>query len=298
MTAPATRMPAVTRGVLWMLASSFFYALTYITVRELSHGFSVFEVSFFRAVVATIVMLPWLVRAGPGALRTTRIRLYGFRAVFTYSGMVCWFYGLANLPLADATALIFTAPFFAVLILSVAIGETVGPRRWIAIAVGFLGAMIIVRPGFAEISLATAAVMYTSIAYGGSNASTRALAITENPNAVVFYMFALVVPISALPAAFYWTWPHWSDAPMIVAFGVLSLVSMTCLTRSLAHAPAAIVMPIFYLQLPFVAILAYVRYGEAPGPFIWFGGVIICAAGYYIARSETRRAGQGTRRAS
>ena len=238
-------LPAVTQGVLWMTIASFLYALVFVAVRELSHTFHVFEIVFFRATIGMLAMLPWLARSGVTALRTPRARLYGFRAVITYSGMVCWFYGLANLPLADATALLFTSPFFTVIMLAVFMGEHVGPRRWFAILCGFVGAVIIIRPGFAEIGIATAGVMYTAVAYGGSNAATRALATTENPNAVVFYMFTLVTPLALIPALATWITPGWSDVPLILGFGILSLVAMQCMTRALAAAPAAVSKPIF-----------------------------------------------------
>jgi drug/metabolite transporter (DMT)-like permease len=273
-----------------MTLSSAFYALTYVTIRELSASFGVFELVFFRATVGMLAMLPWLMRAGVRALRTTRTKVYAIRVVATYSGMLCWFYGLANLPLADATALMFTSPFFTVIMLRVTLGELVGARRWLAICLGFAGAMIIIRPGFATVGLATLAVLYTAVSYGASNASTRALAITENPNAVVFYMFALVVPVSLGPAVATWVMPAWADVPMILAFGILSLVSMMCMTRGLGAAPASVVMPVFYLQLPLVAILAYLWYAEKPDPWIWVGAAVICASAYYIGRAETRRA--------
>ena len=277
------------RGIAWMAASSLSYALTYITIRELSKDFPVVEISFFRAVLGMLAMLPWVLRAGPGALRTSRAKLYGFRAVITYTGMVCWFYGLANLPLTTATALMFTAPFFTVMMLAIGIGEEVGARRWGAIVVGFAGALVILRPGFVEMSLATLALCYVAVSYGASNASTRALALTENTNAVVFYQFALVVPLAAIPAALEWVTPRWADVPMILAFGVLSLISMQCMTRGLAHAPASVTAPLFYLQLPLVALLAFLWYLETPDIWVWVGSAAICGSGYFIVRTETRR---------
>lgn len=285
-----SRLPGATRGLLWMTLSAVFYALTYVTIRELSLSFNVFELVFFRATVGMLAMMPWLMRAGIGTLRTTRAKVYGIRVVATYTGMLGWFYGLANLPLADATALMFTSPFFTVIMLWLALDERVGARRWFAICLGFAGALIIIRPGFAAVGLATFAVMYTAISYGASNAATRALALTENPNAVVFYMFALVVPISLGPAVATWDMPAWTDVPLILAFGILSLVSMQCMTRGLAAAPASVVMPVFYLQLPLVAILAFLWYGEQPDAWIWVGAAIICSGAYYIGRAETRHA--------
>lgn len=298
-TSPIGSAPqTVMHAIVWMSAATFFYAFTFVTIRELSRNFSVFELSFLRAAMGMLGMLPWLSRAGFAALRTSRFRLYCVRAVVTYSGMVCWFYGLANVPLADATALLFTSPLFTVAFLAIAINEEVSGRRLGAILMGFAGAMIIIRPGFAVVTLPIVALLYTTVAYGAVNAITRSMTLSENANAVVFYQFLLVVPVSAGPAALDWITPSWSDMPLVLAFGALSLVSMQCFTRALAAAPAAVVMPVFYLQLPLVAALAFIFYGEAPDIWVWVGGVIICAASYDIARHETRGAAtrQGQRR--
>ncbi len=284
----ASAPQAATRGIGWMVAAAFFYAVTYVIIRELSKDFSVFELSFLRAAMGMLVMLPWLAHAGLAALRTARLGLYCLRAVVSYSGMVCWFYGLANVKLADATAILFTSPLFTVAILAVALGERVTGRRLAALLAGFAGAMILVRPGFADIALPVLALLYTTVAYGAVNAITRSLALSENTNAVVFYQFALVVPVSAAPAALSWITPGWGDAPMMLVFGALSVVSMQCFTRALGAAPAAVVMPVFYLQLPVVAVLAFVFYGETPDMWVWIGGAVICAASYDIARSEAR----------
>jgi drug/metabolite transporter (DMT)-like permease len=284
------RLPPALIGIAWMIAGCAAYALCYATIRELTASFSVFQITFFRAAIGMLVMLPWLMRVGLGGLRTGRQRLYGLRAVITYTGMVCWFYGLAHMGLADATALMFTAPFFTVIFLSLVIGERVGLGRWAAIATGFVGALVIVRPGFAEVGLATLALIYVAVSYGVTNAFTRMLAMTEPTNAVVFYMFALVLPLSLVPAALTWTMPLAGDVPMILAFGILSVAAMQCWTRALAAAPGSIVMPISYLQLPFVGLVAFAFYGEVPGWHIWLGGAIIVASSYTVARAEARRA--------
>jgi drug/metabolite transporter (DMT)-like permease len=281
-------LPPAIRGIIWAATSSATYALTYATIRELAGTFSVFQITFFRATIGVLFMLPWLMHTGIGALKTHRARLYGTRAIITYTGMVCWFYGLAHAGLADATALMFTAPFFTLIILSIAIGERVGVKRWMAVAAGFAGALVIIRPGFVEFGLATAALVYVAISYGASNAATRALAITESTNAVVFYMFALVLPLSLVPAILTWSMPDWSHVPMILAFGVLSWLSMQSLTRALAAAPAAVVTPMYYLQLPFVGIVAYAFYDEVPGWHIWVGAAIIIGSSYVVVRSESR----------
>ena len=282
-------LPGPVRGAFWMSAAAFSYSLVYVTIRQLTDSVPILELVLFRAVLGTVLMVPWLVRAGWGGLKTTRTRAYALRMVIAYSGMVCWFYGLANLPLANATSLMFTLPLFTVLLAALVLHEKVGVHRWAATAVGFVGAVIIVRPGIIEVSLAAAGVLYTALAYAGGNILTKTLVRTDTPNTVVFYMFALTVVVSAGPAAAVWVTPAAIDIPWLLALGVFAAAAQQCTTRSFAAAAASAVMPFNFLKLPFVAIIAYVWLAEDPDPWTWVGAAVICASTYYMVRQEARR---------
>lgn len=279
------------RGIAWMTAAALFFAVGYLPVRELSDRFTAFELVFYRSLLTVLFMLPWLVRAGPAALKTGRLGLYVWRGVITFVGMVCLFYGLVNMKLADATALIFTAPLFTIVIGAVVLGDRVARGRWWPVLLGFAGGLVIIRPGFVEPTWPVLAVVVTAITYGVSNAMTRALIRTEDANAVVFYMFATIVPFAAVPVLISGTIPEWGDAPWILALGATTYVSQQCITRSLGNAAAAIVMPAYYLQLPFVAAIAFAVYGEVPAIWVWLGAAVICASTYYILRLENENEG-------
>jgi drug/metabolite transporter (DMT)-like permease len=140
-------------GIFWMIGAAPFFAISYLPVRELSDRFTPFELVFYRALLAVLSMLPWLARAGLPALKTDRIGLYFLRGAMTFIGMACLFYGFTHMLLADATALIFTAPLFTIVIGAIALGDRVGGRRWWPVL----------------------AVVVTAMTYGASNAVTRAL---------------------------------------------------------------------------------------------------------------------------
>ncbi len=271
-----------------MTAASLFFAVGYIPVRELAPKFTAFEMVFYRSLITVIAMLPWLARVGRGGLRTKRGVLYAGRAALTYAGMVCLFYGIANMALADATALVFTAPLFTVVIARWMLGDPIGAHRLGAIMVGFAGAVVIIRPGFAEISWPLIAVMFTAVSYGAVNAATRALALTEDPNAVVFYMFAMMLPIGIGPTLYFAAVPTWPEAGWLLLLGAATYLSQHCLTRAFAAATAAVVTPAFYLQLPIIAAFAYLLYGEQPAIWVWLGGAVIAASAYYVVRRESR----------
>ena len=271
-------------GMLWMIGASAFFALTYVTVRELAQTMSVFTLVFIRCVFGILVLVPWLLRNGRGALKTRRWKVYAIRAVTTYTGMVTFFYGLRTVELADANAIQFTGPFFTVILLQIFVGERVGLDRWIAICFGFAGALLIVRPGFEVVVPAMLGIVYTAFAYGASNAATRALSTTEDKNAVVFYMFAMMLPLSIGPAIFDWTTPGLSDLPLLGFFLLIGYLSIHCVTRAYVHAPAAALTPAYYAQLPMVSAMAYAFYAEVPDTLTWIGAAVICVSGYWIAR--------------
>ena len=271
-------------GTLWMIGASAFFALTYVTVRELAQTMSVFTLVFIRCVFGILVLAPWLLRNGRGALKTRRWKVYAIRAVTTYTGMVTFFYGLRTVELADANAIQFTGPFFTVILLQIFVGERVGLDRWIAICFGFAGALLIVRPGFEVVVPAMLGIVYTAFAYGASNAATRALSTTEDKNAVVFYMFAMMLPLSIGPAILDWTTPGLSDLPLLGFFLLIGYLSIHCVTRAYVHAPAAALTPAYYAQLPMVSAMAYAFYAEVPDTLTWIGAAVICVSGYWIAR--------------
>ena len=280
--------PGSTRGVIWMSISAACYALTYATVRQLSDDFHTFQIVFFRAALGVTIMLPWLFRAGLGALKTNRYGLYGIRVGLNYFGMVCLMYGIANLKLQDVTALMFTVPLFTVLFVAMLLGEKVGLHRWVALAIGFAGALVIIRPGIIELSLASIAVMFTSASYSLVNTATKSLAATEQPNAIVFYVFAMMAAVGIGPALTVWVTPspiHW---PWIIAMGIFGSLATVSLTRSFAAADASVVMPFNFLKLPFAVMLGLVMFAEMPDLWTNVGAAIIFSTTYYMFRREAR----------
>jgi drug/metabolite transporter (DMT)-like permease len=283
-------LPGPVRGALWMSASALLYACIYFIIRRLTDTVPIMELVFLRGLMGMILSLPWVLRVGMAGLKTSKYGLYGLRISFVYLGQLAWFYGLANLPMSDATALMFTLPLFSIVLAGLTLGEKVGIHQWIATVLGFIGALIIIRPGVIEFSLASAAVLFTAFTYAVGQVSTKALVRTEDSNAVVFYMFATMTAVSLVPALYVWETPAWSDWPWLLAFGLLSAPAQQCVTRSFAAAPANVVVPFNFLKLPFVAIIALIALSELPDPWTWVGAVVIFASTYYIGRRAARGA--------
>jgi len=293
MTAPSTylALPVQTRAVLLMTMSALSYALTFVCVRELSESFTVYQLVMFRAAIGTAVMLPWVVRRGFGFLYTAQWKRYALRTLTVYTGNLCWFYALAKMALADATALSFLMPLFAVLILAYWMREKLSRPRLTAFVLGIAGAVVIIRPGFVEVGPGIICMLYATVAYGAATAITRVLTQEDDPNVVVFYLFALNLPLAVGPGVYHWTSPTLTHWVLIASFAILSLYSQIFMTRSLALAEAVVVMPTFYLQLPIAATLGFFLFGQVPSIWLLPGAILVIGGSYFSLWSEARRRG-------
>lgn len=282
-----TRLSAQARGALWMTLGAFWLIVMAVAIRALSPKYSVLEQIFLRSVVSLILILPWAIRQGAARLRTHRLGLHVFRNTVHYIGNLGWFLGVATIPLADVAALQFTLPLFTVVMAAIFLRERVDGHRWLALIVGFAGALVIIRPGFETVSVGTAAVLASAAFYGASQTASKALSRTESPQAVLFYMALVFVPISAVPAAFYWTTPDWVDLPLILVLGVTGYLAHFSIIRAFAAADASFVMPFDFMKLPISAAVGFVLYMEFPDLWTWAGAVIIFGAAWYITWRET-----------
>jgi len=283
-------MPAAVKGAVLMTIAAAAFAGMNVTIRAMNGELHPFQVAFLRCAVGFAFMLPWLAHAGLAGLKTGSQKLYGSRAFVGYASMLCWFTALAALPVAEATALSFTSPLFATVAAALLLGEIVRRRRWTATIVGFLGAMVVLRPGLENVSLAHALVL-ASAALGGWNAITvKQLTRTENPNTIILYMTIYLVPLSLVPALFVWQWPSAQGWLLTLVLGVFATIGHQSFTRALAQCEASYVLPFDFTRLPMVAAMAYFVFGEVPDIWTWVGGAVIVGATLYIARREAQLA--------
>ena len=279
-------MPGSTRGILWMIFATANYAGTYAVVRYLSNDFSIFQLVFFRSILGVILMAPWLFQVGIGILKTDHFGSYVYRSILNYGGMVLLIFALANLPLQDVTGLMFTSPLFTVLFVALFLGERPGNRRWAALLIGFCGVMIIIRPGFQELTWAAIGVVVTSCAYALINVSTKQLAKIDSSNKIIYYDFVLMSAIGLVPATLYWSEVRTEHFVWILAVGIFSALARQGIIRALAVGEASVVMPFNFLKLPFTVCLGVVFFHEHPDIWTGAGALVIFGSSYYIARRE------------
>ncbi len=281
-------IPAPIQGALYMTAAAACFSVMNVLVRLAAVELHPFEIAFFRNLFALAVMLPWLARTGMGALRTERLGMHVVRAVSGLIAMYAWFTAVTLLPMAEAVALNFTVPLFATVGAALVLGETVRARRWSATLVGFAGVMIILRPGFAEITPIMGLPMLAAVFMAISVLMVKSLSGSEQPATIVLYMAIFMTPLSLIPALFVWTWPGWTTLGLLAALGCMATIAHLWLTRSYALADASAVIPYDYARLPFVAVIAYFMFGEAPDLWTWVGAAVIAASAVYIARREAQ----------
>lgn len=259
-----------------------------VAVRKLSAGLHTFEIVFFRTALGVPFMLPWLARVGFSGLRTRRLPLLALRAVVTFIAATCYFWGLKLIPLADATAIMFTRPMFASILAMIVLHEVVRGRRWSAMAAGFAGVLIMTRPGFADVNIGLILVLVASVFAAGAAILVRYISRTDTPDTITMYHGLSAGALAAIPAVLVWRTPDWNEAAWILAMGFLGTLGQRALTRSFASADLSFVLPFDFSRLLLAAALGYAMFAETPEIWTWIGGTVIFASSIFLARRESR----------
>lgn len=285
------------RGALWMMVSVLGATGMTVLVRELSPEMHTRMIAFLRSVVGMAFVVPMLVRRNAAAqLRMKRPWLHVLRGALLALALNFGFYAIWQLPVATATILFFLAPVFSTLLAPVMVGERVGPRRWSAVGVGFLGALIVLRPGLEGFSIASLAAVGSSLMFGIGLLLGKRISQDDGSDAV-FFSSAVIVALLTLPIALpVWSWPTslWIWVALIGLSAASSLRGYADI-RAFAIAEASFVGPISYLRLPAVALAGWWLYQETLDWPTLLGGGIIAGSTLYIMLRE--RALKGAARA-
>lgn len=276
-------------GAAWMTAAAVAFVVMSWAIKAL-HPITASEIVFFRSLLGLVIILPTVGVSMRELLRPKHTRLYLTRGVLSYFAMLTWFFPLQVLVMADAVALQFTLPLFTILFAMVVFREPVGVRRWTATIIGFAGALVIIRPGFAEVDWRMILVLISAALYASANMVVKKLSGIERPGVVVFYLHAVTLPLAFIGAIPYWIWPGWADLPWILVLALAGSAAHYCFTRSMRASEVSIVMPFDYLRLPMIAAVGYFAYGQAAQIWTWVGATVICGASFYILKREAELA--------
>lgn len=284
------RLPRHLQGQAWMLAACVVFALLWTAIRWASETLHPFVVAFYRCFFGLITLLPMLVVHHRTVLATSRFPIHLRRATSGMIAMLATFYAIANAPLATVMSINYAAPLFATIAAVLFLGERIRARRMIALAVGFTGILVVMRPGAVPLSAGVVAAMLSAVATAASIVSVKQLTQTDDPRAVVAYSFLLMLPPAFIVALFFWQWPSWQELGILALVGVTASLAQTALVRAFSLAEATAVLPLDFFRLVLVVIIGIVVFGEAFDGWTVLGGVIILASTIYVAHREAAAA--------
>lgn len=274
-------------AILVMCCAVASFAIQDAISKHLSAGYPAVEVAWFRytfGVVAIAAVLPWL---EPRTALVSRRPLHQVvRGVLLYASTVLFVVAIYWMPLATATAIGFVSPLFLTALSIPFLGEKVGPRRWAAIGVGFVGVLIVVRPGFGGFHWAFLVPILMAAFYAAYQVLTRKIAGADRPITSLLYPTVIGALLGSLPMPFIWVTPTLDDGLLMVLLGICGSISHLCLVYAFKMAKATTLAPFAYTQLVWVSILGYVFFGDVPDGPTLIGGAVIVASGLYILHRE------------
>ena len=276
------------RGIILAIASGAFFALMHGSVRLLSQDLDAMEIAFFRAFFGFLFFAPLLIRTRLSVLRTRRLPLHLLRGIFNGASLLLWFTALSMVPLGDATALSLVGPLFVALGAMLVLGERVRGPRWTALAIGFAGALIIVRPGFQEVNLGIIFVLVSMLFVTGSKLIAKSLSRTDQPSTIVAYLSLTMMVPSGVALIFVWQTPTIEQLLFMVVIGFLGSCGHLLLTTAYKIADISAVEPVVFARLVWAAIVGWFMFAEFPGLWVWIGGALVVAGSTWLARHEAR----------
>ena len=274
------------RGLMWMLVAGVFATFMHASIRHVSADLHPFEIAFFRLVFGLLPLVPWFIRLGWSPLKTKRAGMIIFRGVLNVICMLAFFMSLSMTPLAEVTVLVFTAPIFATMLAVFVFGEKVGLLRWGAIGFGFLGAVVVLRPGFEAIHLGSALALFAAVVWGVCLIIIKSLGKTESSVTITTYMSLVMAPLSLLPALFFWQTPNMEQLLWLVGIGIFGGIAQLAMAEALKAGETQVVMPMDFARLIWISAIAYLAFAEVPGAYTWIGGAMIFAATAFITWRE------------
>lgn len=276
------------RGIILAVMSGAFFATMHGSVRLLSRDMDAMEIAFFRAFFGFVFFAPILLKSRLSVLRTSRFPLHMVRGVFNGASLLMWFTALSLVPLGDATALSLMGPLFVGLGAMFILGESVRAPRWAALAVGFAGALVIVRPGFQDINLGMVLIFASMLCVTCSKLIAKSLSRTDRPSTIVAYLSLTMMLPSGIALIFVWQMPSIEQLFFMMVIGFLGSCGHMLLTTAYKIADISAVGPVVFARLVWAAIVGWFMFAEFPGIWVWLGGALIVIASTWLARHESR----------
>ena len=275
-----------TTAIGWMLLTGLLFIAVTGIVRHLGSDLPAVQAAFVRYAIGLGFMLPFLYRTLRTRLLPRRIGLHVLRGVVHAGGGVLWFFAMARIPIAEVTAIGFTAPLFTTIGAVLFLGETLRARRIAAVIAGFLGTVIILRPGIEAIHVGALAQLAAAPLFACSFVVAKKLTETESGSVIVAWLSVFVTLVLLPPALLVWRTPTMEELLWLTAVAACATAGHYTLTRAMRLAELTMLQPFMFLQLVWASLLGFAAFGEVPDVWTWVGGAVIVAAATYIAHRE------------
>lgn len=290
-------LPGNVRGAVWITLAAVLTACNGAIIKSLQ-DLHVLQLIFLRALIGLVVLMPFVLRTGIGAVRSRRPEMHFLRVGLTLGGMGCYFYAMQKIPLANAVSLQFTKPLFQIILAIWFLSEVIRWRRGVATLAGFLGALLIVRPGTDQFDFGTLYALAGALLFAGSQTCIKRLSTTDSPVTITLYFSLLGAPAMLLPALWLWQPPTGEQWLLILAFGVLSTCGQTMWAYGIRAGEVTFVGPFDYTQLLWAGLLGFFFFAEVPDAWSIAGALVIVVSTLYMAHREAalgraRRAAAG-----
>lgn len=284
-------MTATLKAAVWMTGAIVSFSSMAIAGRALSDDLSSFEVMMYRSFIGlAIILVVGTVLGKFDEVRVDRLKLHGLRNLCHFTGQNLWFNALPLITLAQVFALEFTSPIWVVVFAVLFAGEALSRARVSAVALGFIGAMLVARPGIGGDPLGLSLAALSAVFFAGSIVSTRLLTRTDTTFGILFWLTVMQAVMGVVTTGWdgHITWPSLANWPWVVVVGCAGLLAHTCLTNALSVAPAIVVTPMDFLRLPAIAVIGAAFYQEPFNLWVLMGAGLIFGGNYANVWAETR----------
>lgn len=260
-----------------------------VIIKLLGRDFHVTQILLVRQVIMTIIVAPALLKGFPGALRTNQPGLQLVRIAFALTAMLLGFTAVIELPLADATALNFAKAFFVTIFAVIILKETVGARRWGAVAVGFIGVLIMMKPGTEAFSVYGIMAVISAGCAGLVMVIIRLMSRTDSATTILSWQAVGVGLAIAIPGIYFWQTPTPTQWMLLICMGGISYVAQMANIYAYKFGEASVLASLDYMRLLYATALGYLIFETLPGVTTWIGAGIIVAASIYTVWREAKR---------
>ena len=281
-----TKSQNIVRGAFFIVTAEVSFALSAALIKLVSDSLPNQSIVFFRNLFGLLILTPLLLNAGENILKTNRLHLHLFRSGIGMGAMYCFFYALANLPLADSMLIKSTIPLIIPFISLAWLKESISKRIIVAGLLGFIGVFVILNPDGNNTNWAILVALSSSLMAALAFVTVRQLSYTEPPLRIVTYFAIVGLIISAIPLTWTWQTPTFQQCVMLLGVGLTTTIGQLLLTRGYQNAPASSVGIFTYTSVPFGTFLGWLFWQELLEPEFYLGAMLIILAGVLVLRRK------------